>query len=173
MGPEPTQLQKIPHAAQTHVKCKSSPRKEKEGLGTLPMFLPQWWPSPALSTGWGSASQSWRLAEEGRSGALPTLCGAPGVLAFHTHGPGPHTCCSSPGTAAPPDKLPLLPSSPRWVRAPPPLGCHLPRPPVAMAPQPLSHGHTPCPSPPMPSCQPQAHQGRPRDTALPSRLAQL
>lgn len=123
--------------------------------------------------GWGSASQSWRLAEEGRSGALPTLCGAPRVLAFSTHSPGPHTCCSSPGTAAPPDKPTFLPSSLSWVQAPQPLGCHLPCPPVAMAPQPQSHGHTPCPPPSMPSCQPRAHQGRTRDMALPSRLPQL
>ena len=47
MGPEPTQLQKTPHAAQTHVKCRSSPRKEKECIGTLPTLLPRWWPSPA------------------------------------------------------------------------------------------------------------------------------
>ena len=36
---------------------------------------------PCTEQGWGSASQTWGLAEEGPGGAPPTLCAASGVLA--------------------------------------------------------------------------------------------
>lgn len=53
----------------THTKSTDFPRKENQCVSEHSAWLPLQW--PALSTGQGSASLSWDLAEEGCRRALP------------------------------------------------------------------------------------------------------